>query len=314
MSEHVEELKSTYFKVVTKGIDESREEISSHDYDQLINAKEILHNALKLEQVLLLSIENLIGFEKEVVGTIVDVIYSGVGKNYHESSKAQMMFQRHISNIILTSDLFLDKGKGYYWRMFGAGLSKSEQKQKKEEFNTLTKKAFDESPAFKVCNTLINYLKHNDLAIHGTSSGYQWDKEQKHLSFRINAYITKSELIKNYARFKKLDENGWLSQLSEKMEVLPLVKEYISLLHSLLCTLRENASHNLESSSKLLENSLPAEENSIVEVQKIRNNEVIEKYYLLLEWEDVRRALVNKYTNLIKLQARYVGHEYNLKQ
>ncbi len=98
------------------------------------------------------------------------------------------------------------------------------------------------------------------------------------------------------------------------MEVLPLVKEYISLLHSLLCTLRENASHNLESSSKLLENSLPAEENSIVEVQKIRNNEVIEKYYLLLEWEDVRRALVNKYTNLIKLQARYVGHEYNLKQ
>ena len=84
-----------------------------------------------MEQALLLPIENLIGFEKEVVGTIVDIIYSGVGRNYHESSKAQMMFQRHLSNIILKSELFLDKGKGHYWRMFGAGLSKPEQKQKK---------------------------------------------------------------------------------------------------------------------------------------------------------------------------------------
>ena len=45
MSENAEEIKSTYFKVVTKGIDESREEISNDEYDQLINAKEILHNA-----------------------------------------------------------------------------------------------------------------------------------------------------------------------------------------------------------------------------------------------------------------------------
>jgi len=304
-----------YLKILHNGFKVDTQEISEEDYVKILIAKNILSNALKLEQTLLIPIENLIEFEKSIVNSIVDCLYN-FDIDYGYINNLIMTFHRHLSNTILTTELFLDKGKGFYWRMFGDNISKSDVNDKKMEFDKLTNIAYDTSSAYRVCNTLINYLKHNNLVIHGLNRGADWNTERTHMAFRMNAYMLKSELISTHDRFAQMDKKGFLQEVPEKIEILPLVKEYISKLHEILVKLRVNAKSSIDSARALIKSHLGEkyEDDYLHLVKEDSDGKKVEEHTLTFNWEDVRIQLIEKYKYLANLECRGVGDEYNKQQ
>lgn len=302
-----------YRKVIRIGREVKYVPIDAEVFEKLLNAKSILTNALDIENLLHIPIENLIQFEKDILNEIVEHIYKE-NMDYEHSYEVRVMFQRHLSNIILSTELFIDKGKGLYWRLFDKNLPNSKKNEYKSQFDNLLSEMYDAHSSYKICATLINYLKHNNLAVHGTSSGSKWDTQFESLSYRLNAYILKSELILSDKRFKKICEKGWLEEVPEKIEILPTVKKYISCLSQVLNEIREKSKYSVNHSVNLIKKEIHNSTNNYAKIEKIKDNEILESFNILLSWEEVRQKNVLKYNSLIKLEKRQIGSEYNKAQ
>lgn len=145
---------------------------------------------------------------------------------------------------------------------------------------------------------LRNYVQHLGLAVHSTSLGGKWTSLEGdgELEFKIRLFTHKKEVDDDKA-FKKKVTN----EMTEKVDLMHAVRIYVSSISKIHCKIRELVAHASEKSRQQILESISEYEAingekpiGLMASKYETADETIEKFPLLLEWDDIRLDLIKK--------------------
>ncbi|VAX36632.1 hypothetical protein MNBD_UNCLBAC01-15, partial [hydrothermal vent metagenome] len=178
---------------------------------------------------------------------------------------------------------------------------------------------YDNNFEYRFMEALRNYVQHRGLAVHSTSMGGKLmpHKERDGLEFTTSLFSHKSEVESDKA-FKKQISN----EMPDKVNLMYAARVYVGSINKVHCDIRSLLTNESENSRILILNTIKQYEEinkgkpiglyAICSIPKELVDETIEKFPLLLDWDDIRLNLIKKNPKIDNLGRRYVsGGAYN---
>lgn len=282
-------------------------EISESDFQELKNAREKLSASLGITEKFELMLQNFIELEKELLINSADFIVSPFS-DYSQAFDSRLTLNRRIVNLLTSTKLYVDQATKHIRPFF------EDKGEVKKEVKSYFCEEYDNSEHYRFMEALRNYVQHDGLAVHNLSYPFRWIGEDpnKLMEHRTEIFSRK-DLLEEDKNFKR----AVLSEMDETVDINVAAREYVGCLKRIHLKLQDLIDNQTTQARELFEKY-------INEYKNINNEQVIglyalakkegepidenvDKFNILLDWDDIRVKLNNKHKSLGKIEKMFVS-------
>jgi len=281
--------------------------IEEKEFIRIRDATNCLSGALAIEESYEILISNYLDFEKELLSITCEYMI-GRGSGYSNMFDARLNLNRRIVNLLTSSKLYLE-----HWRSHIANcISDLTQINKQvENIKSYIGNEYDNSFEYRFMENLRNHVQHAGLAIHSGEHGGFWSLTNENTKDKLE-YRTAIFAHKDRLRLNKRLKQSVLNEMPDKVNLAFSSRSYVNCLSNIHERIRYILNPYILSSRDIISNNISiytkhTNNNSIaLAACKVSNTEVVEYFYLLLDWDDIRLSLVERNKNIKNLASSYV--------
>ena len=300
-----------YFISPLVPIEGQKLEISCQEYERYIKAKDQLIEAMLLEEKMECLLSNYRDYESCLLNAALTDMMNEE-KSYHEFQRERSEINRMVVNLLAAAKAYLDHG-GHHLRII------FEQTRVPGFFLSLKNNHYDESFAYRMMEALRDFTQHRGFPIHMVSFKRSWvgeSQEMRNLEFTITPRVRVAELSKD-PKFKRAVASE-LESKGERIEVTPLVREYVERLSEIHGAVQTETQGQIDGACETVSeafNRAKLEFGSdsldpgigLIQESAHENADIFEAPSLTPEFEQRYRSLRNANKPLINLSKRYVS-------
>ena len=282
-------------------------EITQAKFDEIKHARNCLSGALAIEEKYELLLSNYIDLEKECLSITSDNMVRQI-KGYQDFFDIQLLLNRKIVNLLTSTKLYIDQIQQHVKACIPLDTEIG------NKVKSLFSIEYDNFFEYRFMEALRNYVQHRGLAVHSTTLGgkninHEEDWEQE---YKTSIFTHKLEVESDKA-FKKQVTN----EMPDKVELVYASRAYIESISKVHCEIRNIIAKSVAESRDIILNVI-TDYKTINEGKSIGLNvlcsiptdpidEIVEKFPIVLDWDDIRLNLVKINSKLINLRKRYVS-------
>ncbi len=281
--------------------------IDLEEFTQLKLSKSVLYSAKAIEETYDLLVQNYLEFEQEIL-SILSRQMIVVEDGYDDSYEIQSRLNRRVVNLLTSTKLYYDHIEKHVRTCMGE--DDSEGRRAKSFFSL----EYDTHAEYRFMEALRNYVQHYGLAVHSMSLNSNWEGEGDHrqLVNKLRLYTLKNELALDKT-FKKQTFN----ELYDKTDLMGAIRVYVGSLSNVHDKVRSQIKMNVGQARDNVNEAICKYENENdgdalgCYAYSVQNNDPmekpVEKYALMLDWDDVRLKLERRNRAMPKLSRWYVS-------
>jgi hypothetical protein len=276
--------------------------INESKFEQLKKAKECLSEILSFEEKYELLLSNYMELEKEcLLISAQNMVYED--NEYMNFFDIKLLFNQRIVNLLTTSRLYIDQ-LSQHIKACNLDI----------DIKSFFSYEYDNNFEYRFMEALRNYVQHRGLAVHFTSIGTNWTSldDDGEMQFKTRVYTKKDEVEKDSA-FKK----SVAKEMPDKVDIIYASRSYIESISKVHCNIRKILSDVAISSRQIVEEIIHEYEKTSngksigLGIVCLENNgkydEILDKFYITLEWDNIRIKLERKNQSLVNLRKRFVS-------
>lgn len=276
--------------------------INESKFEQLKKAKECLSEILSFEEKYELLLSNYMELEKEcLLISAQNMVYED--NEYMNFFDIKLLFNQRIVNLLTTSRLYIDQ-LSQHIKACNLNI----------DIKSFFSYEYDNNFEYRFMEALRNYVQHRGLAVHFTSIGSNWTSldDDGEIQFKTRVYTKKDEVEKDSA-FKK----SVAKEMPDKVDIIYASRSYIESISKVHCNIRKILSDVAISSRQIVEEIIHEYEKTSngksigLGIVCLENNgkydEILDKFYITLEWDNIRIKLERKNQSLVNLRKRFVS-------
>ena len=276
--------------------------INESKFEQLKKAKECLSEILSFEEKYELLLSNYMELEKEcLLISAQKMVYED--NEYMNFFDINLLFNQRIVNLLTTSRLYIDQ-LSQHIKACNLDI----------DIKSFFSYEYDNNFEYRFMEALRNYVQHRGLAVHFTSIGSNWTSldDDGEIQFKTRVYTKKDEVEKDSA-FKK----SVAKEMPDKVDIIYASRSYIESISKVHCNIRKILSDVAISSRQIVEEIIHEYEKTSngksigLGIVCLENNgkydEILDKFYITLEWDNIRIKLERKNQSLVNLRKRFVS-------
>ncbi len=222
--------------------------------------------------------------------------------NYSEHFSLRTSINIKLVNLLTSARLYLDQ--------FPQDISEClpDENEMSAKSKAFCSKEYDENFEFRFMESLRNYVQHRGIPLHATTRGSRRTNFSD--NYRLEYYIDIASLRSTFAEDKKFKQSV-LKEMPEKIDLTVACRSYIesiSAIHENVRKLIEKSTENARQCIKEFQNrytKIYSGDLLSLTAYALRNTKVLSETPILLEWDDVRKELQNRNTQLINLRKCY---------
>jgi len=276
--------------------------ITAKQYSDLEKARNILSNALAIEEKYEIVISNYLDFEREILNTTVEDMVRGYA-DYFNCFEVRLHLNIRLINLLTACRLYVDQ-LNQNVRVCIPNISNA-----KEIVRGLLSKEYDESKEYRFMEALRNYTQHRGIPVHWTCQGGRWTSlENDGLVEYYMEVASQRFYLEKDANFKK----QVLAEMDEKVDLKAATRSYIETLSNIHESVRTTIAESVTEARNMIEDARHlyagvSNGNTLgLSAFKISDRKKISSIPLLLDWDDVRVKLQERNRKLTNLRKRYV--------
>lgn len=282
--------------------------ITETDYLDIRQRREILPEALFIEEKFDLVIDNFLEFETDLLNSCAREMVRGV-ENWTAFQEERNQINRRVVNLLSACRLYLDHTR-HHLRNIGnnaTAISKI--------IEASISAPYDGSLGYRAMEALRNYVQHRGYPIHGVTFNAGWIDDRSKLMYAITPYMMISRLEED-GKFKAsvLEE---LKEQGDKVDIKPMIREYVDGLGKIHNEIRRQLKGLVDESDKTIRNAIeryrkadPADD-SVVGLAAVSRYDLTCSDIIPLFEEplDYRKGFELKNSNFNNLAKRHVTSE-----
>jgi len=282
-------------------------DINDAKFCKLLECKGVLSAALAIEEKYELLLSNYLELEKQALNTTVErMLYNS--HDYSDSFDNRIAFNQRIVNLLTSTKLYIDQIQQHVRNCIPTDITIADSV--KQLFST----EYDEVFEYRFMEAMRNYVQHRGLAVHLIRYNSKWTSIEEHgqMECTVKLFAQKNE-VENDKAFKK----AVTKEMPQEVDLIFASRRYvesISKAHVLIRKMinqpvmdaREILSQEINDYKKMNNgNALGLTAYSIC--NQDNSNDVVKKFGIFLDWDDVRIKLTQKNSGLVNLHKRYVS-------
>jgi len=276
-------------------------EISEAEYFELQKARNILSNALAIEEKYEIVITNYLDFEKEILNITANYMIRD-HIDYSDFFKVRLNLNVKLVNLLTAVRLYVDQLNQDIAECF------PDNPKMKDDVKELFTKEHDENCCYRFMEALRNYVQHRGIPVHWTQQSFRWTSLEDNglLEYSIEL-ASQRDCLEEDCKMKR----SVLSEMGEKVDLKLATRSYIESISRVHDLARNMIADPTISSRKLIEDARrrysKEYSESLVGLSacKIENHEEIASIPLLLDWDNIRIDLQKRNRKLANLSKRY---------
>ncbi len=277
-------------------------QLEKQEFENIKKARTALTHGLSIEEKYEIIISNYLEFEKEIVDQSIFFMIQNRFQ-YTDHFQRKLIFNIKLVNLLTSTRLYIDQ---LYQHVKYAN---PELSNSKDTIKNILANEYGKNFEYRFMEALRNYVQHRGLPIHliKTHSERNIDSDNKQMSFSIELYSQKERLEEDKKFKRKV-----LEEMPEEINLKETVRAYIECISTVHVKVRKMLSPFLKKSRYLIE-KVQADYRKLYTGKIIglyalymKDNKVLDKIPLLLEWDDVRLKLTQENSQLTNLRHRFV--------
>ncbi len=290
---------------------ENKIEIDQPKFDELRHAQKCLSVALAIEENYDLLLSNYLDLEKECLNVAADYMVR-TSTEYTDLFDIRLAFNRRIVNFLTSTRLYKDQITNHIEAWIPN--DKNTLEKVKSLFLVESKACFE----YRFMETLRNHVQHHSLAVRSILVERKltsFVEEEREWEFKTRIFTNKLN-FDNDKSLNKQDKQV-LNEMPEEVDLMYAARVYVESISKVHCDIRELLARKFGESRRLISMQIEDYKKisngdstglyAVCSILKEPINEVIEKFPLLLDWDDVRIRLSKKNERLINLRKRFVS-------
>lgn len=280
-------------------------------YEMLKISRDILMSAKAIEEKYDLMISNFFEFEKEILTQIAQGMVFNQN-SYDDSYNIVSTLNRRVINLLTSTKLYYDQIEKHV-RVCMHGDSSS-GKLAKSYFS----EEYDGNLEYRFMEALRNHVQHYGLAVHSLSSPImKWigEGENKQMVNTMKVFTMKDELSKDTTFKVKV-----LSETNEKTDLVKSTRVYVGSYSNVHGKIRKLIECNVTAARKNIEEAINKYKDASngetlgVYAYSVKldnpNDKTIEKFPVILDWDNVRLSLYKKNMTFPNISKWYVSGSF----
>lgn len=275
-------------------------EITEENYLALRNAREVLANALAIEEKYEILICNYLEFEKQILNdTAYYMVRSITG--YADFFDVRLALNVRLVNFLTSARLYIDQLKRH--------VRGCVPDLKEEIMKALFSKEYDANPEYRFMEALRNHVQHRGLPIHWVSQGGSWTEvgENGVLEYSTE-FASRRSFLEEDGEFKK----SVLQELDDKIDLKKYTRSYVESIGNIHDSARKIIAEPVSTARELLQDAhskykaISNESLAGLSVCALSGARTTGSFPILLDWDDIRIKLQERNRKVINLKKRYV--------
>ena len=276
--------------------------IDKSKFEQLKQAKDYLSEILSFEEKYELLLSNYMELEKEcLLISAQKMVYED--NEYMNFFDIKLLFNQRVVNLLTTSRLYIDQ-LSQHIKACNLDI----------DIKSFFSYEYDNNFEYRFMEALRNYVQHRGLAVHFTSIGTNWTSldDDGEMQFKTRVYTKKAEVDKDSA-FKK----SVAKEMPDKVDIIYASRSYIESISKVHSNIRKILTDVAIHSRQIIEEIIHEYEkinngksNGLSVIYSVNNgkyDEILDKFYITLEWDNIRIKLERKNQSLVNLRKRFVS-------
>jgi hypothetical protein len=276
-------------------------EISESKYIELQKYRNILSNALEIEEKYEIVISNYLSFEQEIMNaTIKYMIREHL--DYSDFFQVRLGLNIKLVNLLTAVRLYVDQLNQNVTECI------DNNQNAKKDVKSLFSKEYDENKSYRFMEALRNYVQHRGIPVHWTQQNSRWTSLEDD---GLLEYSIELSSLRSYLEEDKKMKKNILREMDEKIDLKATTRNYIESISRVHDAARNMISVYTERSRRLIEDThrryAKKYNGSLVGLSacKLNGHKQVASIPLLLDWDDVRVSLQKRNRKLINLSKRY---------
>jgi len=277
-------------------------EITAGEYAEFEKARNILSNALAIEEKYEIVIANYLDFEKQILDATASYMVRE-HLDYSDFFEVRLGLNIRLVNLLTAARLYVDQ-LNQNVRECVPNVPDAEEVVKK-----FFSKEYDENKEYRFLEALRNYIQHRGIPVHWTQQGGRWTslKDDGFLEYHMELASQRSYLEED-PKFKKII----LAELDEKVDLKAATRSYIESISNVHESARSMIAKSVSGARELIEDAhhryAAIHSESLVGLSacKWSDEGQVSVIALLLDWDDIRVKLQKRNRKLTNLRKRYV--------
>lgn len=275
-------------------------EITEENYLALQNAREVLTNALAIEEKYEILIFSYLELEKQILN---DTAHSMLRDNteYSDFFDVRVALTVRLVTFLTSARLYRDQLSRHV-RGCAPDL-------KGKIVSALFKKEEAGNPKYRFMEALRNHVQHRGLPIHWISQGGSWTEigEKAFLEYSMEL-VSQRSLLEEDDGF----DESVLQELDDEVDLKEYTRCYVESISNIHCGTREMIAAPVNTARELLQEAHGKykaiyNENLVgLSVYTLSGDEIIGSFPILLDWDDIRIKLQKRNRKAVNLKKRYV--------
>lgn len=276
-------------------------EISESEYYALQKARNILSNALEIEEKYEIVISNYLDFEQEILNATTKYMIRE-HLDYSDFFEVRLGFNIRLVNLLTAVRLYVDQLNQNVTECLNGN------KKAKDDVKKLFSKEYDENLYYRFMEALRNYVQHRGIPVHWTQQNSRWTSLDDDGMIEYSIELASQRI---YLEEDKKMKKSVLAEIDDKVDLKAATRCYVESISRVHDAERGMISDAIDCSRKLIEEAHRkyAQEytDSLVGLSacKLDGHKQISSIPLLLDWDDVRVSLQKRNKKLTNLSKRY---------
>ena len=277
-------------------------EITAEAYAEFEKARNILSNALAIEEKYEIVITNYLDFEKQILDTTTGYMVRE-HLDYSDFFEIRLGLNIRLVNLLTAARLYVDQ-LNQNVRECVPNVADAKEIVKK-----FFSKEYDENKEYRFMEALRNYVQHRGIPVHWTQQGSRWTslEDDGFLEYSMELASQRSYLEEDGEFKKKV-----LAELDEKIDLKAATRSYVESISNVHESVRSMIAESVTLARELIEDAhrryAAVYNESLVGLSacKWSNERQISAIPLLLDWDNIRVKLQKRNRKITNLRKRYV--------
>jgi len=282
-------------------------EIPREQFGRVVAARQIVIDLLQIEEKFVFLIDNFRELEADALSNTLQNA-TLPSRPWSEMISDIHLFNRRIINLLTTCRVYLDHTPHHLSSIF------PDDDTVKAELKQQLSQRYDASLAYRLLEALRNYVQHRGLPLSGIRRNNRIidpDNRQSGTEHTIEFNIDRNRLIDD-PKFKRAIADE-LQQMDGRIDIRPMIREYVALLADAHQELRKRLDATLTSASNTVSDTIAQYsqgdaqlEVALYVVEEDEQQQVTQKFYLDRNPAKRHREIVGRYSHLSSITRQYI--------
>lgn len=276
--------------------------VDREEYQSLRTAHTMLSEALAMEEKYEILISNHLDIEKELLSHAVQLMLCKP-QDYDDIFQVRIDLNRKMVNLLTAARLYVDQLHQHVIAILAHDI------EIKQKVKSLFAREYDNFPEYRFMEALRNYVQHSGMPVH-----------RKQFREFVNdaggvrqvVYAMEMSAQKEYLQQDDKFKKKILEEMPDEVDLKDCTRVYVECISRVHSSLRDMAEEFLNDAGLSIDRKIRSymviSEEKWIELRAfaVNDDEVVDSFPLMLDWENVRLGLIRRNEQLVNLRNRYV--------